>query len=46
MSIWDIFTKGANEGFDQSINLIKGEKTVPDAMKDIKDNLSKNGNKK
>jgi len=34
------FKKGSNAGFDESINVIKGEKTVIDAMKSVKDTLS------
>lgn len=46
MSLLDKFSSGANKGFDEAINVIKGDKSVADAMKDIKNDLGKNDNRK
>lgn len=46
MSLWEKFSTGANKGYDESINVLKGEKSIPKAMEDIKRDLGKNDSNK
>lgn len=41
MSNWDKFQQGASKGFDEFIEVAKGNKGLDDAMKDIKDHFEK-----
>jgi hypothetical protein len=34
---WDRFSEGASKGFDEFMDVIKGDTSIEDAMKDIKD---------
>ncbi|WP_409346938.1 hypothetical protein [Paenibacillus sp. MBLB4367] len=44
MSNWDKFQKGASKGFDEFIEVAKGNKGLDDAMRDIKDHFEKDDN--
>ncbi|EEK46373.1 hypothetical protein bcere0001_6760 [Bacillus cereus m1293] len=41
---WDKFSEGASVGFDNFIEVAKGEKDLPTAMQDIKDHFTEDEN--